>query len=121
LITHVPSDQVGDLFRAADVMAHAALFEAFGLSVVEAAASEVPLLVHNAPHFQWLVPNPACHIDMSKPELLADRLRGLIAQPSTLRDLTDADLARRTYGWQSLAGDYLDLYRVVTLERAPAS
>jgi glycosyltransferase involved in cell wall biosynthesis len=118
LVTHVPSDQVGDLFRAADVMAHAALFEAFGLSIVEAAASGVPLLIHDAPHFQWLVPNSECHIDMSEEGMLAERLGGLMANRSSLEGLTDTANARSTYAWPVLAGNYLNLYRSVAEARA---
>jgi glycosyltransferase involved in cell wall biosynthesis len=113
LITHLPSDEVGQLFRAADCMAHAALFEAFGLSVVEAVASGVPVIVHDAPHFRWLVPNEHCWLDMSTPGVLAARLAELVADRRQLTLLSDAEAARGRFGWDRLAPDYIGLYRRV--------
>lgn len=112
-ITHVPTAQVGELYRMADVFAHASVFESFGLSIVEAASTGLPVLVHDLPHFQWLVPNPACWVDMTVPGALAARLQALQAQPDSRAALQAAGLVRERFSWHSLRAQYGALYAKV--------
>ena len=109
-ITHLPSDRVGELYRMADVMPHAATFESFGLAVVEAAASGVAMLIHDAPHFRWLLPNPAMWVDMTAPGALRARLQALVADRGGLAGLRLAEPTRARFAWDALADDYARLY-----------
>src|SRR5262249_45130589 len=70
-ITEVPFDKVRELYHLADVMVHAATFEAFGLAIVEAAACGAPVLAHEAPHFAWLLGARECLINMTQPGALS--------------------------------------------------
>ncbi|WP_311268069.1 glycosyltransferase family 4 protein [Sphingobium sp. WCS2017Hpa-17] len=110
-VTHVPSAQVADLFALADVMPHAATFEAFGLAIVEAAAAGLPVILHDAPHFRWLLPNSACWIDMTAPGALATLLTRIAADPAERHRRQMQDHARATYDWAALRPAYADLYR----------
>lgn len=112
-ITHVPSAQVGELYRMADVFAHASVFESFGLSIVEAASTGLPVLIHDAPHFRWLVPQPGAWVDMAAPGALAQRLRALMADPSGLPALQAAEPVRARFSWHSLRPGYGALYHHV--------
>jgi glycosyltransferase involved in cell wall biosynthesis len=111
-ITQVASDRVGELYRLADVMPHTATFEAFGLAMVEAAAAGLPVLVHDAPHFRWLLPRPECWVDMARPGALAERLAALMAGPIRLAALSDPASTRR-FAWDALRPRYRDLYQRV--------
>ena len=110
-ISHVPSDRVGELYRLADVMPHAATFEAFGLAMVEAAATGLPVIAHDAPHFQWLLPNPHCHVDMTQPGLLRSKLEMLSADRAMLDFLRMPAAIRELYAWPRLVPAYAALYR----------
>jgi glycosyltransferase involved in cell wall biosynthesis len=110
-VTHVPSDQVGELFALADVMPHAATFEAFGLAIVEAAAAGLPVVTHDAPHFRWLLPNPDCWIDMTAPGALTALLERMAVDPAERARRVMQDHARTAYGWAALRPAYADLYR----------
>lgn len=110
-VTHVPSDRVGELFAMADVMPHAATFEAFGLALVEAAAAGLPVITHDAPHFRWLLPNPDCWIDMTQEGALAALLQRLAADPAERDRRLMRHFARGTYDWSALRPAYADLYR----------
>ena len=112
-ITHVPSDQVGELYGLADVMAHAALFEAFGLALVEAASRGLPVIVHDADHFRWLLPDPEGRIDMARPGALAAKLRTLMAEPRRLEALRRSQPAVDRFSWPALRPLYAALYRNV--------
>ena len=114
-ITHVPSDEVPRLYRLADLLVSASLTEAFGLAVVEAMSSGIGVLAHDSPHFQWLVGDRNCLVDMSRPGVLAARLRELMQRPDMLRRRA-CDLGakvRRRFDWRSLRPVYLDMYHKV--------
>lgn len=110
-MTHVPTSQVADLFALADVMPHAATFEAFGLAIVEAAATGLPVVTHDEPHFRWLIPNPDCWIDMEAPGILSALLTRMAADPDERTRRVMRDHARATYDWAALRPAYADLYR----------
>jgi glycosyltransferase involved in cell wall biosynthesis len=111
-ITHVPSAEVASLYRAADVMVHASLQESFGLSIVEAACSGTPLLVHDAPHFEWLLGERSRLIDMSAPGVLAARLAAIAADrkrdAAHVRALAAA--MRQRFDWEALVPRYVEMY-----------
>ena len=113
-ITHVPSGKVGELYRMADIMAHASVFEAFGLSIVEAASAGLPVICHDAPHFRWLLPNPQAWVDMTSPGALAGRLSFLMAHPELLRDLQCREQIRQRFSWNDLRQEYKALYERVS-------
>lgn len=110
-VTHVASDKVGELYRLADILVHAATHESFGLALVEAASTGLPVLAHDSPHFAWLLDNAASLVDMRAPDLLANRLHQVLADPACLNALVCAEHVRREFSWDALRPRYLDLYR----------
>jgi glycosyltransferase involved in cell wall biosynthesis len=109
-ITHLPSKYVGELFAVADLMVHTATYEAFGLALIEGAATGVPLLTHNAPHFLWLMDNEPAALDMNVEGNLATRVRDLIDHPEKLSELSNGEEICRKYNWLELKEDYLAMY-----------
>ncbi len=118
-VTSVASERVGELYRLADIMVLPSVTEAFGLVVVEALAAGAPVLTHDSPHFRWLVPNPACHVDMRAEGALAARLAHLRDHRTALRSMTCAADATRRFDWRNLKLQYLELYRRVADLPAP--
>lgn len=115
-ITHVAPERVGELYHAADVLAHAALEESFGLGIAEALCCGLPVRVHDSPHFAWLTGDAASGVDMAAPGALAASLAALAETPEAARRAHAAQLAERArarFDWQHLAADYLALYRRV--------
>lgn len=118
-ITQVPSSKVGELYRLADVMAHTAAFEAFGLSIVEAASVGLPVLVDDQPHFRWLLPNREAWVDMAAPGALAGRLAFLMANPQALAAVQCRESVRQRFAYSVLRDDYKAMYaRVAELPEA---
>ncbi len=115
-----PSAEVGQLYAMADVMVHAALDESFGLVIVEALSTGLPVLAHDSPHFRWLTGEPRMLIDMARPGLLGQRLAVLQQAHSLGGEPFDAagqaaraELAarlRQRFDWPQLKADYLSLY-----------
>jgi glycosyltransferase involved in cell wall biosynthesis len=105
----LPSEEVPVALAAADVFVHAALEEGFGMAILEAMAAGLPVLVNDAPHFEWLVGDRAQLVDMSRSGSLA---AGLAALPpgAGARNATRA----RAFDWSVLGPAYVDLYERVS-------
>jgi glycosyltransferase involved in cell wall biosynthesis len=111
--SQVASDKVAELYKLADVMTHVSMFESFGIAIVEAASTGMPVIIHDGPHFRWLLPNPASWIDASRPGALTARLRAAMSDPATLDAMRVAPLVRDRFSWHKLKPDYAALYRHV--------
>ena len=110
-ITHVPSDRVGELFALADVMVSTSLHESFGMSVVEAMCSGLPVVTHDSPHFRWLVSGAGHRIDMQPPGSLTAALRHFMDDPADLRRPVDPEGTARRFAWAALKAGYVEMYR----------
>jgi glycosyltransferase involved in cell wall biosynthesis len=109
--THMASDRIGELYRLADVMVSASLYETFGMALVEAMCVGLPVVAHDSPHFRWLLEGHGHLVDMGSPGALAGRLAYLMGRRDELRKPGDSDSAKRRFGWGGLKQGYLDLYR----------
>jgi glycosyltransferase involved in cell wall biosynthesis len=112
-ISQIASERVGELYKLADVMVHAATFEPFGLALIEAASTGLPLITHNGEHFRWLIPNPACWIDAQQPGTLRQKLQLVMRDPAALAAMRSAHLTRERFSWRALKSEYGALYRRV--------
>lgn len=113
-IGHVAPERVGELYKVADVMAHASRFESFGLVIVEAASTGLPVLTDDGPHFRWLLPNPACWVAMKEPGALAARLEACRRDPALLASMRcPPAMVRDRFSWEALAPAYEAMYRHV--------
>jgi glycosyltransferase involved in cell wall biosynthesis len=119
-ISYLRSEQVAELYRLCDVMVHAALEESFGLSIVEAMAAACPVLIHDAPHFEWLAGSRGPLVDMTKGGALAARLARVRAgdDPSAIEAAVAARAAQSVerFDWQHLRDDHVALYQRLSAE-----
>jgi glycosyltransferase involved in cell wall biosynthesis len=118
-MTHVPTSRVPELYKLADVMAHASLWEAFGLSIVEGSAAGLPVIVHDAPHFRWLFDNPKAWVDMSAPGALAARLASIMASRDALDEARCSRQSRERFAWEVLKAGYREMYERVAAHAPP--
>ena len=91
-------EDMAAIYGAADVLVHAATNEGFGIVLIEALRSGVPVVAHDRQLFRWILGNAGVYVDMTQPGQLAAAIVGL--------DLAD-DLARlRTTARDRFASDY---------------
>jgi len=76
LLRNLAREQVLGLYKLADVYAHAALHEPFGIVFLEAMACGLPLVGHTWEVTRWIVGDAGMTLDMTE----AGALRGLIAR-----------------------------------------
>ena len=102
------------LFQAASLYAHPSLHEGFGLTVLEAFASNTPVLTSNVKALPEIASNAAYLID---PYSINDITRGLhtiLTSPSLQQELVQKGLERaRAFSWEKCATDTLKIYESV--------
>lgn len=111
-ITYVPSQEVVELYRVADVFVHACLEEGFCYVLVEAISAGLMVLAHDSPHFEWLIQDRECLIDMRIEGNLTTRLRSLVpaGEDMSARLQARAQSVRQRFDWRSVVPAYMELY-----------
>ena len=102
--SHVASESVPLLYAAADVFVHPALVEGYCLAAVEAMAAGLPVVMHDAPHFQWLVGDPRQLVDFTRPGALRLGLESL-PEDAAERNRKRAD----ELDWSRLKPAYIEM------------
>lgn len=106
-----PHEQIPRLYAAADIFVLASLIEGFGLVIVEAMLSGLPIIIHNGPTFHWIAQNtPARLINMAREKELAGALNEMIFldhSPSSREETA------RRFSWEALIPQYLAMYEQV--------
>jgi 1,2-diacylglycerol 3-alpha-glucosyltransferase len=94
LMPNVPHSQIPEIFSAADVFIHAATREPFGIVLIEAMASGLPVLAHQFDVTKWILGDGGIILDMTKPGELAAAIERVLTD-KTLRDqLSEKAIAR---------------------------
>jgi glycogen synthase len=99
-------------YARASIYAHPALYEPFGLSVLEAALSGCALVLGDIPSLRETWEGAACFVDTASADGLADTLTTLIADTRRRRTLaTRARAHARRYSVEAMATAYLQMYQ----------
>lgn len=103
-------------YHACDIYAHPALFEEFGLSVLEALACGVPAVVGARVGAAEILPESfkAFVLETTSPDELAAKLSRLVRdEPLRLRLSADAAAAALGHGWDCSFQETLGLYQAI--------
>jgi glycosyltransferase involved in cell wall biosynthesis len=114
-VTHayVTASEMGSLYRASDLCVLPSLVEGFGLGVIEAQLSGLPVVAHDSAHFRWLLGEDAEQlVDMSSPGALAGKLKVLLADLPRLQESASARRLRQAqrYDWKNVLPEYIAMY-----------
>jgi glycosyltransferase-like protein len=108
----LPDADMPGLYRLADVLAMPSLNEGFGLVVLEALASGVPVVVSRiAPFTEYLEANDAHWADPARASSIADALASALAHRRPDRIAATAARLAVRFDWAASAGRHARLYR----------
>lgn len=119
LIGAVADEDMPALYRRCDALVFPSVKEGFGLVVLEAMASGLPVVLSSiAPFTEYVKETEAIWCDPTRPCSIADAMLAA-TQPDNAKRLADA--AARTaaaHDWAKVASLHLPVYRAVTNRRA---
>lgn len=108
----MPSQELVDLYRAADAFVMTSLLEGFSSALVEAMASALPVIASDAPGIREVARGRGLLIPCGDADAFASAM-GEVASSAGLRGELSAQslVAARDYSWPAVTGRYVSLYR----------
>jgi glycosyltransferase involved in cell wall biosynthesis len=109
----LPRTEMADVYRAADIFLHGALREPFGIVLVEAMASGLPVLAHQFEVTQWIVGEGGQTDDLSQPGRLAEMLGMRLGEAGWLQrtGIAARQRVQEQFSKQAVIPQYLECYR----------
>jgi glycosyltransferase involved in cell wall biosynthesis len=108
---YVPFDHLPSIYNLADFFAFPSLYEGFGLPVVEAMASGLPVLTSNTSSLGEIAGDAAETIDPTDVDAMADAIRRLATDADLRRERSERGLRRaRDFSWGQTAKEMLAVY-----------
>lgn len=116
----VSTEELAALYRVADAFLFPSLKEGWGLVVLEAIASGLPVITSNqAPFTEFLSPAQALLVDPENPAAIAQAMHQ-ICDPDLARSLVQASAPiLSSYTWNTSAQQHLQHYRQVLSRASP--
>ena len=102
---YVPDDEIARLYRGASVLVYPALFEGFGMPIVEAMACGTPVVASAHPSLDEACGDAAVRVDPLDVEAIAAGIREAVARRDELVPLGLAHAAR--FSWRSTGATML--------------
>ncbi len=113
-----PGDLLAEMHRAGIFVAPA-LYEPFGLTVLEAAASGCALVLSDIPSFREIWTDAALFVDPRNPKSIRGALHRLCADATLRHELQQAAKRQaRRYSLTSMTQRYCDIYEALASSRA---
>lgn len=108
----LPSDQMPDLYRSADVFLHSTLQESFGNVYVEAMAVGLPIVAHDYPVTRWIYGKHPGLVDATDEGALTAALTQAIRNGRSDAANRSAAAADR-FSWSNIARQYREFFVAV--------
>ena len=115
-----PASEVARLLASADALVHAGDQETFGLVVLEAMASGIPVVAVAAGAFPEIIPQDCGLLcDPGSPSAMADAVRELFSHSPADRGRSARRHVEDRYSWDSVVAGLLEHYRAVLGQPLP--
>lgn len=113
-LDYLPEGDLKVLYHLASCLVFPSLNEGFGLPLVEAMASECPLVISRAPALPEIAADAALYFHPEDTEEMASQILAVLENGDIRKDLVEKGLQRvRRFSWTKTAEDTLAFYRSV--------
>jgi len=118
-LNHIPHDDLIPLMKSAKALVYPTLYEGFGLPVLEAFASKVPVISSNTTSIPEVAEDAALLIDPTDSSSLSLGMQKIIEHPTLSSDLIKKGYLRALdFTWENTAIKTIDVYNQVLMERS---
>lgn len=108
----ISADELESLAATATALAVPAFAEGFGLPILEAMGSGIPVLISDLPVFREVAGDAAVYFDPADDESIARAIARVVSDPELQRSLHEAGLRRAAeFSWSTAASQTLDGFR----------
>jgi glycosyltransferase involved in cell wall biosynthesis len=105
---YVPDEELARLYRGASAFVYPSRYEGFGMPIIEAMASGLPVVASAHPSLDEASGDAALRVDPEDPHALAEALRKALGEPE---GLVSAGLVHaRRFSWTETGRVFLDAY-----------
>ncbi len=119
LTSHFTAVELSGLYSVCQMFVYPSLHEGFGLPLLEAMASGIPIACSNAASLPEVGGDAALYFDPSNPDAIADSMAKILGNPSLRRELIERGrIQLEKFSWQRAAHETLAIYRA-TAETPP--
>ena len=113
-LSYLPQSDVLALLQSASALVFPSLYEGFGLPVIEAFASQCPVIASNSTSLPEVSGNAAWQVDPHSVESISAAMQDVLSQSTLREEKIQIGLARaHHYNWNECARQTLDVYRKV--------
>ena len=110
----VSDEDLAAMYSAAAGYVHPSWYEGFGIMILEAFASGVPVVTSNLSSLPEVVGDAGILIDPKKPREIAEAINAILANPGKAGDLIAKGIKRNEqFSWAKMAEQTLAIYREV--------
>jgi len=111
-VGRVSSDDLLDLYNAAEMLVHPAFYEGFGLPPLEAMACGTPVVASNTSAVPEVVGDAALLVDPAETDEITVAMWRLLSDETLARQMRDKGLKRASqFSWRRAAEETLEIYR----------
>ena len=111
LTGYIPQGVLPNLYKNASLFVYPSLYEGFGLPVLEAMASGVPVITSNTTSLPEVVGDAGLLVDPQSIDALREGMSRLLADDTLRKDISEKGLERaRFFSWEKCSRETLAVY-----------
>jgi len=114
----LPDEDLAPIYSAASVYVHPSWYEGFGIMILEAFASGVPVVTSNISSLPEVAGEAALLVDPRDPQEIAANVAKIIDSPKLADDLIEKGQERvGQYSWRMMAEKTLEIYQQILAKK----